>query len=531
MSGVLNKWNLPCWFLYRRLVPLPLGFALICLLLTLRADSLLGADTASPPPTDRGVLVEDRLPHAQYAFGGVVGERVDANVEHWLLVAPEKNPGLLDMFARRDSAKTHDLVPWAGEFVGKYLISGVQALKMSESEKLRQTLQGVVRRLIELQAEDGYLGPWPKQERLLGHWDLWGHYHVLLGLLAWHDQTGDGSALVAARRIADMVCATYLDTGKRVLDAGAPEMNMAILHGLAKIYRQTGQDRYLRMARAVLDDFPRAGDYYRTGLAGEEFYRTPRPRWESLHCLQGLGELYLITGDPTFRQALLSHWASIRRFDQRNTGGFSSGEMAKGTPYRDEPIETCCVIAWQALMLDALRLNGDATIADDLELATLNAALAAQHPSGAWCTYDTPMAGVRRPSHVQIAFQARSDTPTLNCCSVNGPRGYGILSEWAVMRRDAGLVVNYYGPLRAEVALADGTPVTITQKTDYPRDGTIELTVATAQGAKFPLWLRIPAWSAETVVLWRRTARPRSPRASVRRWVQSPRSWRLATTC
>ena len=29
------------------------------------------------------------------------------------------------------------------------------------------------------------------------------------------------------------------------------------------------------------------------------------------------------------------------------------------------------MIAWQAVMLDALRLTGDPTIADDLELATL----------------------------------------------------------------------------------------------------------------------------------------------------------------
>ena len=381
-----------------RFFPLRLGCALTCLLFAPRTDTLLGAEAKFQPPTDRGVLVQDIVPKSRYAFAGAVGERIDANVEHWLLVAPKNNPGLLDMFARRDAGEKLDLVPWAGEFVGKYLISGVQALTMSNSPQLRQTLQGVVERLIELQAEDGYLGPWPKRERLLGHWDLWGHYHVMLGLMAWHDQTGQKKAFTAARRIADLVCDTYLDTGKRVIDAGAPEMNMAIFHGLGKIYRRTGQARYLQMTREVLDDFQQAGDYYRTGLAGEEFFRTPKPRWESLHSLQGLCELYLITGDPAYRHALLSHWASIRRFDQRNTGGFSSGEMAKGTPYRDEPIETCCVIAWQTVMLDALRLTGDATIADDLELATLGAALARsiRQAHGALTILRWPVSAVRR---------------------------------------------------------------------------------------------------------------------------------------
>ena len=59
-------------------------------------------------------------------------------------------------------------------------------------------------------------------------------------------------------------------------------------------------------------------------------------------------------------------------------------------------------------MIDALRLTGDSTIADDIELATLNAIAGAQHPSGEWCTYNTPINGTRVPSHVQIGFQAQA---------------------------------------------------------------------------------------------------------------------------
>jgi len=447
-----------------------------------------------------GPLALDAVPGAAFRFEGPVGGRVAANVENWLLVAPKNNPGLLDMFARRDSGEKPDLVPWAGEFVGKYLISGVQAMRMSGDPRLRQTLQGVVDRLVELQAEDGYLGPWPKDERLLGHWDLWGHYHVMLGLLMWHLHTGDEKAMDACRRIGDLVCDTYLDTDRRVHQAGSHEMNMGIIHGMARLYQETGHPRYLLMAHAVLEDFEAAGDYYRTGLAGREFFRTPRPRWESLHSLQGMVELYRITGDARYRRAFLNHWASIRRFDRRNTGGFSSGERATGNPYRNDAIETCCVIAWQAVMIDALRLTGDSRIADDLERATWNAAFGSQHPSGAWCTYDTPMNGRRVPSHVAIQFQARDDTPHLNCCSVNGPRGYGMLSEWGVMRSGDGLAVNYYGPMEADASLADGTPVVIRQQTDYPLGDTVTLTLDTPQPKPFTLRLRIPGWSPRTEV-------------------------------
>jgi len=454
------------------------------------------ARLSAGPIEERGRLRLELIPGARFRFEGMVGQRVEANVENWLIVAPKNNPGLLDMFARRDSGETPDLVPWAGEFVGKYLISGVQAMRMSEDPRLRETLQGVVDRLVELQAEDGYLGPWPKEERLLGHWDLWGHYHVMLGLMLWHEHTGDEKAFTACRRIADLVCDTYLDTDRRVHEAGSHEMNMGIIHGMARLHRKTGEPRYLSMAEEVLKDFELAGDYFRLGLEGREFFRTPRPRWESLHSLQGMVELYEITGDERYRQAFLHHWASIRRFDMRNTGGFSSGERATGNPYRNDAIETCCVIAWQTVMVDALRLSGDSTIADDLELATLNAVLGSQHPSGAWCTYDTPMNGRRIPSHVAIQFQARPDTPHLNCCSVNGPRGYGMLSEWGIMQRDDGLVVNYYGPMEADVSLPDGTPATIRQETDYPIGDTVVLKIHVPEPKPFTLALRIPGWSA-----------------------------------
>src|SRR5207253_3073131 len=162
---------------------------------------------------------------------------------------------------------------------------------------------------------------------------------------------------------------------------GSPEMNMTVLHGLARLYRETGEPRYLAMARAIEKDWERAGDYLRTGLAGQEFWETPRPRWESLHDLQGLVELYRITGDPAYR---------------------------------------------------------------------------------------TPMHGIREASAHSIVFQARAGTPELNCCSVNGPRGLGMLSEWAVLHGPNGLVLNYYGPATIAGSLRGGAAFRLREETDYP---------------------------------------------------------------
>jgi DUF1680 family protein len=442
----------------------------------------------------------DMDPQFRFQFSGVVGDRIAANSSGWLTRAPAADPGLLAMFSLRDRQPAPNLMPWAGEFVGKYLISAIQAIRFDSDPKLFATVKSLIQELIESQAEDGYLGPFPKEERLLKHWDLWGHYHVLLALLMWHEQTGDVAALQACRKAADLVCRTYLDTGRRPREAGSTEMNLAIIHALGRLYRTTKEDRYLQMMRVIEQDWEQEGDYFRTGLAGVEFYRTPKPRWESLPDLQGLLELFLITGDVRYRTAFLHHWNSIRRLDRRNTGGFSSGEQATGTPYEPTAIETCCTIAWMALTVDALRLSGNPLAADELELSTFNGMLGAQHPSGSWWTYNTPMNGVREASHHTIVFQSRAGTPDLNCCSVNAPRGLGMLSEWAVMRASDGFAVNYYGPLQARLTLPDGLPVTLRQDTRYPLDGAVKIQVQTKEPREFTLRLRIPAWSAKPVV-------------------------------
>src|SRR5262249_9994661 len=132
---------------------------------------------------------------------------------------------------------------------------------------------------------------------------------------------------------------------------------------------------------------------------------------------------------------------------------------------------------------------------------TWNAVLGAQNADGRWWTYNTPMDGERRASAHDIVFQARAGSPELNCCSVNGPRGLGMLSEWAAMVADDGLVLNYYGPANFSVPLASGAVVRLEQETAYPLDGRIVLHVTPDAPADFTLRLRIPGWSRDTAVM------------------------------
>ena len=456
------------------------------------------------------------------ALEGPVHDYLAAVTQNWLLPAPGANPAILAMFADRDRAPYRDLLPWSGEFAGKYLTGATQVLRATNDPRLRTHLEQFVASLIAFQDSDGYLGPFPRDHRLTGSapnvggntgptWDAWGHYHTMLGLLLWHEVSGDPAALTAAREIGDLLCDHFLgDKRPRLVDTGSTEMNLAPAHGLSVLFEMTGEKRYADLAHQVVNDFaavdpkgqPLAGDYFRRGLAGEEFYRLPKPRWESLHPVLALAELARIDDDERYRKAFTNLWWSIVRLDRHNNGGFSSGEQAQGNPYHPGAIETCCTIAWMAMTVEMLKLTGDPIAADELELSTLNSAMGLFSPSGRWSTYNTPMDGVRKANFHEIVFQARPGSPELNCCSVNAARGLGLLSEWALMRAttDDSLVLNWYGPGVLRTRMASGTDIVFTCRTDYPRTGRVRITVAPDGPTRFLLRLRIPHWSRSTTI-------------------------------
>jgi len=62
----------------------------------------------------------------------------------------------------------------------------------------------------------------------------------------------------------------------------------------------------------------------------------------------------------------------------------------------------------------------------------------------------------------------------------------------------SGLTVNYLGPMRCEARLADGTPVTLVQQSDYPVRSEVRLKLGLKAAKRFTLAVRIPAWSRHT---------------------------------
>ncbi len=137
------------------------------------------------------------------AFQGLAGAYLSALVEQWLLVAPRANPAMLEMFRDRDSPPLRDLVPWDGEFAGKYLTGAAQVLAATGDARLRAHLAEFVAELVASRRTTGTSGRGrrfpsarnaPNSRDGKDLWDAWGHYHVMLGLMLWSDRSADPRA-------------------------------------------------------------------------------------------------------------------------------------------------------------------------------------------------------------------------------------------------------------------------------------------------------------------------------------------------
>jgi DUF1680 family protein len=456
------------------------------------ASVLLAVVAGAVPAANRvPARVPDTLTLADPAdvrIEGFLGDRVDRNRSGRLMNVPLED--LLAGFENRPG--TH---PWIGEHIGKWLHAATLAWRYSDDPALKKRIDAAVRRLIAAQQPDGYLGTYADDQRWTS-WDVWVHKYVLIGLLAYHGATGDPYALEAARRIGDLLVATF-GPGKRDIIASGTHVGMAatsVLEPMVALYRATGEPRYLDFCRYLVASWDQPnGPRILTGLfrQGRVSRIANQKAYEMMSNLVGLCELYRVTGDERFRQAAEIAWDDINKTQCYSTGGTSYREHFQPElhlPVTGYVAETCANVTWMQLSLQLLALDGNPKYAEAIERLIYNHLLGAQADDGNdWC-YFTVLYGRKR---------FRDD---INCCHSSGPRGVALLPSAFYATADRTIRVNLYGPSEFRTELDGIGPVALSQNADFPAEGAIDIAVAPEQPAEFTVEFRIPSWSRRTSV-------------------------------
>jgi len=450
-------------------------------------------------------VVDDVLrPSAAVTLSGYLGNKLAESITN--RITAQDADRLIEPFKLENRTETH---LWQNEFWGKWFTSAVLAYKYQPSPELKKVLDRSVSALLATQTPDGYIGNYAATHRL-EEWDIWGRKYCMLGLLAYYDVTGDKRSLTGASRLADNLISDLNKKDGIIVTKGNFRGMAAssVLEPICLLYKAANNQKYLDFAKEIVRQWETTEGPQLISKANVNVgARFPKPKnwyspeqgqkaYEMMSCYEGLTELYRLTGNETYKKAVMDAWENIRDTEINIVGSGASIEMwFGGNVLQDRPVthyqETCVTVTWLKLTGQLLRLTGDAKYADETERTYYNALLGSMSANGAvWAKY-TPLNGQRLPGSEQCGMG-------LNCCEANGPRGLFNIPAYMVTARKEGLQVNYFADGVFKLKRQQGDSVVLTQHTGYPKSGTIEMDISLQKPQDMEIYIRIPGWSKNT---------------------------------
>ena len=440
----------------------------------------------------------------------------------------------LELAAGRATGSYVNDLPFLDSDVYKWLEAVAWALAdplldSSLADRLRQQLAETERLLRDAQQSDGYLDS-HFQVRFPGERFVqlpWGHElycagHLIQAAVALHRTSGDPGLLEVARRVADLVVATFgTEAGKVDGVCGHPEIETA----LVELYRETGAEPYLERARYFVDR--RGHGLLGDGRFGRHYWQDHLPVRDAasveghavrqLYLLSGVADVYLETGDATLLHALERLWAEMVATKTYLTGGIGAhhSDEAFGDPYElpneRSYSETCAAIASIMFSWRMLMITGEAKYADLMERTLYNGFLAGLSLDGQRYIYANPL-------QVREGHMVRGDDHDYQrvewfycaCCPPNVMRILASLQHYVLLGGEARAVLHQYVTGRYAAAVAGGE-VWLEVTTDYPWEGTVTIRVSEAPVGRWELALRVPHWAEQPTLTVNGTAVDTAP--------------------
>jgi uncharacterized protein len=477
--------------------------------------------TDAPGWKDQGVENLAKSPHAKLRdipvravtiTGGFWGQRREINVSksiptmHDLLEANGRMNNFRRLVGKSTAAQTgpvfsdSDVYKWT-EAVGFVLQSG-------DRPELRASAEKLIDEVVAIQESSGYLNTYYQDDRKslrmlpqtqsTGH-ELYNIGHMLQGAIAYYRATGDRRLLDAGIHfVDDFLIPNYGPAPKKPIVSGHPEIEM----GLIELFRITGDKRQLDLAGYILQGDPRIELPERRTIymfSGTPFTARTKMQGHAVRAMYaccGATDYYLETGDPAYLQTLNTLWNDMTTTKMYVTGGVGSrsdGE-AFGDAYELPNFraygESCAAIGNMMWNWRMLAVTGDAKFTDVIERALYNGINSGMSLDGTLYCYRNPLAF--DPS---TGDKIRNPWYDVTCCPPNLERTFGSLPGYFYSTSADGIYAHLYDNSELNWHLENGVGLKVVQKTSYPWDGNVEISVTPAEATEFTFYLRIPGWA------------------------------------
>ena len=293
------------------------------------------------------------------------------------------------------------------------------SLSVTPDPKLDAYVDGLIAKIAAAQEPDGYIyttrtidpkNPhrWAGPERWVFERDdsheLYDLGHLFEAAVAHHLATGKRTLLDVAIKAADLLVATF-GPGKRTIWPGHQITEMA----LVKLYRVTGKEAYLDLAKFLLDERgpgpypegeranPRGLNYNQAQLKVIEQSEPVGHAVRAVYMYSGMADVAAVTGDQAMRAAGKRIWDYLVTSKLYLTGGIGasgSGE-AFGQPYELPNMtaynETCASVGMDFWNHRLFLLEGDAKYIDVMERTLFNGLLSGVSLDGKTFFYPNPL--------------------------------------------------------------------------------------------------------------------------------------------
>ncbi|MCA9838900.1 MAG: glycoside hydrolase family 127 protein [Trueperaceae bacterium] len=452
-------------------------------------------------------------------------KRLQTNQENTLSANFKKceETGRIDNFAKAAGQMKgpHEGIYFNDSDVYKVMEGAAYSLSVNPDPELDAYMDKLIALVGAAQEKDGYLytprtinpDAMVAEREGLSRWsnlknnhELYMVGHMYEAAVAHYQATGKRNFLEIALKSADLIDSVFGPNKIRDIP-GHQEIEI----GLVKLYRVTGEARYLNLAKFFLDE---RGHYHNreaynlfdiVGYSQDHLPVTEQTEVvghavRAVYMYAGMADIAALTGNKAYIGALDKLWHDLVDKKMYITGGIGSshhGESfgkAYDLPNAEAYNETCAAIAdifWNHRMF---LLHGDSKYQDVLERTLYNGFLVGVSLSGDTFFYANPLASDGKWKFNVNVAATRSPWFDCSCCPTNVVRLMPSLPGYIYAHTDDKLYVNHYVAGSAKLDLSK-TKLDIIQETNYPWEGKIKLTLNPEQAGTFTLALRIPGWA------------------------------------
>jgi uncharacterized protein len=395
------------------------------------------------------------------------------------------------------------IYPFDDSDVFKNIEGAAYSLHTYPDPKLELYLDSLIEIIGKAQEKDGYLYTnrtidpehthewsgkkrWEKEEDL-SH-ELYNLGHLYEAAVAHFQATGKRTLLNIALKSADLVDKEF-GWGKIEKAPGHQVIEM----GLVKLYRVTGDERYLKLAKFFIDVRGPNKDTYAQGH--KKFVDQDEAVGHSVraeYMYSGAADVAALTGEEAYIKALDKIWEDVVYKKLYITGGTGSEGGYEGfgpayvLPNMSAYCETCAAIAnvfWNYRMF---LLHGESKYIDVLERTLYNGLISGVSLSGDRFFYPNPLASMGQ--------HKRAEWFGCACCPVNVTRLIPSIPGYVYAVKDNSLYINLFIQSASDV-LINNQKVNIIQKSNYPWDGNITIEINPDKNINFDALIRIPGWA------------------------------------